>query len=91
MNDKLTKKAEKLVPAFLDMVKSLDEADLRATVIKCAIGIVQTEEACQDDDELQSTKEKVKDMSAPYKETIACCKVKIAICRDVLKDRGKEE
>lgn len=91
MNEKLQKKAEKLVFGFIKNANEMGETDLRSTIIKCAIGIVQTEEARQDDDELQSAKEEVKELNAPYKETIEVCKVKIAICREVLKKLGKEE
>lgn len=75
---------------FKDAVATKTVEELNLTIAEVAKGEAVNQEAKEDDEDLASLKEQVKDASAPYSEGTKMNKTKIAFLRQALKDKGSK-
>lgn len=87
---KYSKKISESDAEFLDNVMSLETEDIKKKILECEGNIYEVESAKDADEELIKTREKVKEMAAPYKETKSLEAAKLQYCLFVLEERGVE-
>ena len=83
----IIKKAQKEFPSFTDLVDSMGSEDLKSNLCKYADYREQTQLAMAKDEELKMSQEKVKELKAPYSETISALKLKLSYIHVLLADK----
>jgi hypothetical protein len=83
-------KFEDLPEEFKNSVAGMDETAIRDTITKVSLNQASLMEAKELDQDLSSKKEAAKEAGAIYREGTKSNKLKVAWCRQVLGDKGKE-
>lgn len=83
----LRTKAQKDYPEFTDSVDNAQLADLEANLLRYAKYREETEMAKKKDEDLDKAKNLVKELQAPYNETIKALKVKTAYLGLLIEER----
>lgn len=81
-------KLKKLLGGFTDEADAMSEADLRKIIVSSEGSISKAEKDKAEDVKLKAAKEKVKDFSLPYTETIKYQTAKIKYAVWLLENRG---
>ncbi len=81
-------KALKDLPEFTDACQNYSADELKQLVLRSEQHIVDTEKAIQEDQKLNATKELLKELRAPYKDTLKVLAVKIKYAMHLLEERG---
>lgn len=87
----IKKKCQKDYPEFTDQVDTLSVQELEKNIIRYANYREETELEKQKDPDLQRAKETVKELSAPYNDTLKALKLKMAYLYLLVGERGAEE
>ncbi len=86
----LTKKEKEYLPTgFLDNVETMNDDEMKDTIVKCQQTIVSTAQDMEDDPKLNGAKDLVKDLSEAYRDTINTQKAKVKCVLLIMKQRGK--
>jgi hypothetical protein len=87
---KYSKKITEADAEFLDNVMGLDTDDIKKKILECEGHIYEIENAKDADEELVKTREKMKEMTAPYRETKTLETAKLKYMLFILEERGIE-
>ena len=87
----LKKKLQKKDPVFTDSVDGLPAPDLKQNILLYSKHMHDTEMALKNDEEIQDVQEQLKEMKAPYTETMRMLKEKIKYLHLILKDKEIEQ
>lgn len=93
-NQKFKSKIEKEYPNFVEGLEGLSKEDLEKNLLIYAKHREQTEYAKRNDDELNELKEQVKELQAPYNDTLKALKAKMGYLNVLLMEslsEGSEE
>lgn len=83
------KKIETELPEFTAEVRSLLSGDLEQRLLELTKASMEVDDSKEDDQELQETKDKLKELNAPYSEAKKTIKMKTKYILTLLKDKGK--
>jgi len=78
----------KLPPGYAEDMAGMNDAQIRAEIIKAETAIRYTEQEMAADEKLRGARELAKDLSAPYREANNAQKAKIRYSLHVLEERG---
>ena len=82
------KHRNKLTEEFMNAIMSSEADEIKRNIVMAEGQINGIETAKENDQELESLREKVKEISAPYRESKAIETSKIKYCLYVLEERG---
>ena len=83
-------KVEKDFPEFAGEVAGLSIEELNARITHCAKASEAVQGAKEADEELENTKELVKQLLAPYREALAANRLKTRYLIALIKEKGGE-
>lgn len=75
---------------FREAVAGADDKKINDEIQKAALYAEALTEAKEADDDLKNAKEVAKEAGRTYREGAKICKLKVAYCRDILRNRGRE-
>lgn len=87
----MKKKLQKKDPVFTDSVDGLPAPDLKQNILLYSKHMHDTEIALKNDDEIKDVQGQLKEMKAPYRETMKMLKQKINYLHLILKDKEIEK
>jgi hypothetical protein len=87
----LKKKMQKKDSIFTDSVDGLPAADLKQNILLYSKHLHDTEMALKNDEEIKQVQEQLKEMKAPFTETMKMLKEKINYLHLILKDKELEK
>ena len=87
----LKKKMQKKDPTFTDSVDGLPAPELKQNILLYSKHLHDTEMALKNDEEIKQVQEELKEMKAPYTETMKMLKEKINYLHLILKDKELEQ
>lgn len=76
------------IPDFLDGINAMDTEEIKKKILETEGHLYETDNAKEADTELISAKEKVKEFSAPYRDTKSIETAKLRYCIYILESRG---
>lgn len=83
-----TKYAKRLTQEFIDAVEQMDTEAVKERIITCEGHLCEIEGAKANDTKLAEVKEKSKELSAPYRDSLKEETAKLKYCLFVLEQRG---
>jgi hypothetical protein len=87
----LKKKMQKKDSVFTDSVDGLPAQDLKQNILLYSKHMHDTEMALKNDEEIKDIQEQLKEMKAPYTETMKMLKEKLNYLHLILKDKEIEK
>jgi len=88
MTDKLEKKLKEKDPLFLDEIAGLSRDQLNNRLLGLAKGRQDILQAREEDQDLAQAKDTVKELSAPYSESLKSTDLKMRYIAQVIKEKG---
>lgn len=76
------------LPDFVDGINSMDVEEIKKKILEAEQNIYEVENAKENDKELVSAREKVKQFSGPYRDTKSIETAKLKYCLYILETRG---
>jgi hypothetical protein len=87
----LKKKMQKKDSTFTDSVDGLPATDIKQNILLYSKHLHDTEMALKNDEDIKEAQEALKEMKAPYTETMKMLKEKINYLHLILKDKELEK
>lgn len=88
LETKLEKKLKNKDPMFLDEIAGLSTDQLNNRLLSLAKNRQETIKAKEEDQDLAEAQATVKDLSAPYKETLSAVDLKMRYIAELIKAKG---
>lgn len=88
MSEFPAKDLKKLPTGFIENVESMKTKEINEKILESEGHVYEVEKAKEEDEKLNQAKELVKELSAPYRETVSNEKAKIKYCIWALEQRG---
>jgi len=88
---KLTKLRKKLSESLIEELDVMSVDDLRSRIVRTEMNCMETERARDADTDLESARDTLKEMGAPYKEAIKAQRTIGAYAALLLEAKGRDE
>ena len=86
--NKLEKKLKEKQPTFLDELAGLNVKQLEERLLNLAKGRQDILNAQEQDEQLKQAKEAVKELQAPYRESLSLTDLKMRYVAELIKEKG---